>query len=274
MGKKLPFATVIVLVLWAVSTGCGGPSDTPSEKSAPASPAETPRETTADAPEPSARSTAKAELGSASIRGTVKFEGEVPKLRPVPMDSDPGCAALHTEPVPPEVLVVGEGQTLANVYVSVKAGLPEGAWPLPTEPAVLDQKGCLYVPRVLGVMVDQPLRILNSDGLMHNVHAMPKVNKSFNMAMPASLTETLEKFTKVEDMFTIKCDVHPWMKAYVAVTAHPFFSVTGENGAFEIDRLPAGTYEIEAWHEKLGTRTASVTVGEGASDTVDFTFAR
>jgi plastocyanin len=270
MKKKLPLAVLTVVVLGTVSVGCGGSSETTPTGTEPAASAEAP----AEAPATSAQPAVEAQLGSASIRGTVKFEGEVPKLRPVPMDSDPGCAAKHTEPVAPEILVVGEGQTLANVYVSVEGGLPEGTWPIPTEPAVLDQKGCLYVPHVLGVMVNQPLRILNSDGLMHNVHAMPKVNKSFNMAMPASLTETLEKFTRVEEMFTIKCDVHPWMKAYVAVSSHPFFNVTGTDGVFEIDRLPAGTYEIEAWHEKLGTRTASVTVGDGASETVDFTFAR
>lgn len=258
---------VTVLALGAGSVGCGGSSETTPSGTAPAAASET-------TPATSPQTDAEAHFGSATITGTVRYEGEVPKLRPIPMDSDPGCAAKHAEPVAPDVLVLGEGQTLANVYVSVTSGLPEGTWPVPSEPAVLDQRGCLYVPHVLGVMVHQPVRILNSDGLLHNIHAMPKINKSYNMAMPASRTEAVETFNRVEEMFTIKCDVHPWMKAYAAVSAHPFFHVTGTDGTFEIARLPAGTYEIAAWHEKLGTRTASVTVDEGASATVDFTFTK
>jgi plastocyanin len=268
--KNLVFPILTILALATASVGCGGSSETPSTGAAPAKPAATPAEPSATSRPPASAAVS----GSASIAGTVSFEGDVPKLGRVAMDADPECAAKHSEPARSEILVLGEGLTLANVYVSVTGGLPDGSWPTPSEPVVLDQQGCRYFPHVLGVMVNQPLRILNSDGLLHNVHALPKINKQFNMAMPASRAEAVETFNRVEDIFTIKCDVHPWMKAYVAVSAHPFFDVTGKDGEFRIGGLPAGTYEIEAWHEKLGTRTESVTLGEGASETLDFAFAR
>jgi len=267
--NKLAPKILIALVVAVTFVGCGGSTEEAPTATSPAAPvAKTPEVTSPGAAAPAAAT------GTASINGAVTFEGEVPKLKPVAMNADPGCAAKHSEPVAPEMLVVGEGQSLANVYIRVKGGLPDGSWPVPSEPVVLDQVGCRYTPHVLGVMVGQPLKILNSDGLLHNVHAQPKVNKQFNMAMPASRTEAIETFNKVEDIFSIKCDVHPWMKAYVAVSAHPFFDVTDTTGGFRIGDLPAGTYEIEAWHERLGTRTASVTVADGASETIEFVFTR
>jgi plastocyanin len=210
----------------------------------------------------------------ATINGTVKYQGEVPKLGPIAMDADPACAAKHKEPVPSEVLVLGEGNTLGNVFVKVRSGLPEKQWPTPKQPVVMDQKGCRYLPHVMGVMVNQPFRILNSDGILHNVHALPTVNKQFNKAMPAAVTEAVETFTKVEGKFTIKCDVHPWMGAFVEVMAHPFFDVTEKDGKYAIADLPTGTYEIEVWHEKLGTKTETVTVGATDTKTVDFILSR
>ena len=208
-----------------------------------------------------------------TVSGTVKYVGSVPKLRPIQMDADPGCAAKHKGPVQSEVLVLGDGNTMGNVFVRVSGGLPDKQWPVPSEPVVMDQHGCRYEPHVMGIMVGQDFKILNSDGLLHNVHALPKVNKTFNMAMPANRKEAVEKFSKTEDMFKIKCDVHPWMNAYIAVLDHPFFSTTGPDGKFAIKDLPAGSYEIEAWHEKLGTQTAKVTVTADGSATADFEFS-
>jgi Carboxypeptidase regulatory-like domain len=136
----------------------------------------------------------------------------------------------------------------------------------------LDQKGCQYVPHAMGIMVGQPYRILNSDGILHNIHTLPKVNASFNRAMPATSKETSTTFPKPEPIFQIKCDVHPWMSAYIGVFAHPFFSATSTDGKFTISGLDPGTYEITAWHEKLGTQTASITVGANDKKTQDFKF--
>jgi plastocyanin len=208
-----------------------------------------------------------------TITGTVKYQGKVPTLKPIAMDADPGCAAKHKTPVKSEVLVLGEGNALANVFVQIAGGLPAKTWPVASQPVVMDQLGCRYDPHVFGIMAGQELKILNSDGLLHNIHALPKVNKPFNMAMPANRTEAIEKFTKPEEMFKIKCDVHPWMNAYVAVLDHPFFDTSGTDGKFQIANLPAGTYDVVAWHEKLGQQKTKVTVTADGTATADFTFS-
>lgn len=211
-------------------------------------------------------------LAASAVTGTVTYNGKVPNLKPLDMAADPGCAAKHKGPVASDVLVLGPGSTMANVMVRVK-GPVTGAYTAPAQPAIIDQKGCHYEPHVLGVMVGQTLKLKNSDGLLHNVHALPKVNTPFNMAMPATRTEADTKFGKEEGMFLVKCDVHGWMTAYVGVFANPYFAVTGTDGKFSIANLPPGTYEIEAWHEKLGTKSGSVTVAADKPAKVDFTFA-
>jgi plastocyanin len=200
-------------------------------------------------------------LFAQAVTGTVTYEGKVPTLRPTAMDAAPECAKKHGgTAAPSELLVLGPGNSMGNVMISVK-NAPAGK--APATPVTMDQKGCQYIPHVLGVMVGQPFKILNSDGLLHNVHALPKVNPQFNEAMPATRTEAVETFTKSEGTFTIKCDVHPWMQAYVQVFPHPYFAVTKADGKFSIAGLPPGSYTLEAWHEKLGTQTAQVTVGAG-----------
>lgn len=199
-------------------------------------------------------------LLAGTITGTIRYEGHFPKLPKINMSADPVCMAKHSTEVYPEVLVLGEGNTMANVFVRVVAGLPQKNYPTPKEPAVLDQEGCMYKPHVMGVMVGQPIKVLNPDGTLHNVHAVPKINKEFNLAMPAFRKEITVSFDKPEFIIPFKCDVHPWMSAYVAVMDHPFFDVTEKDGQYTISGLPPGTYAIEAWHEKLGTQKAEVTI--------------
>lgn len=210
----------------------------------------------------------------ATITGTVTYEGKVPTLKPIAMDADPACAKKHSAPVPNEALILGTGNTMGNVIVSVVSGLPAGkTWPAPKDPVTLDQDGCTYKPHVMALMVGQPYRILNSDGILHNVHALPKINPAFNKAMPPTVKEAQVTFEKQEAFFQIKCDVHPWMSAFVGVFAHPFFAVTGPDGKFTISGLDPGTYEIEAWHEKLGTQKATVTIAAGETKSTAFTFS-
>lgn len=210
---------------------------------------------------------------ASTVNGTITFAGAVPNLKPLAMNADPACAKMHSKPVPNDMLVLGNGNSMGNILVWVSKGLPAGkTWPAPKAPAVLDQKGCQYVPHVQGIMVGQTYRILNSDGILHNVHALPKINRGFNRPMPATVKEATATFDKPEPVFQIKCDVHPWMSAWVGVFTHPFFSATGTDGKFTISGLDAGTYEITAWHERLGTQTASVTVGANETKTQDFKF--
>lgn len=211
---------------------------------------------------------------AASISGVVKYEGTAPKFKEIKMDADPLCIEKHTSAVYPQTLVLGEGNTMANVFVHVTSGLPNQAYAAPAEPVILDQKGCFYEPHVFGVMAGQMVKILNPDGTLHNVHAMSKINPEFNLAMPKFRTETTKVFDKPEFMFAFKCDVHPWMLAWGSVMSHPYFATTKQDGKFTIDNLPAGTYEVEAWHEKLGTQKSSVTLADGETKEISFTFSK
>lgn len=216
----------------------------------------------------------------AKVSGVVKWNGAAPALQTINMDSDMNCKSKHSsEKGGPksQALVLGSGNTVGNVFVRVKSGLPAGkTYDPPSTPAIITQEGCLYAPRVVGVLKGQDVKFLNHDGILHNVHALPKKNRPFNLSMPATMKEsTPKKFKDEEFMFDVKCDVHPWMLAKVAVMDHPFFAVTSADGKFEIKDLPPGTYEIEAWHEKAGTKTAKVTVpASGDPGPVSFTFSK
>ena len=213
-------------------------------------------------------------LLAATITGVIKYEGEAPKFKELKMDADPMCMAQHKDAVFPQTLALGEGNTMGNIIVSIKSGFPKKDYPLPQDAVVLDQKGCIYDPHVIGLRVGQTLKILNPDGTLHNVHAISKVNSEFNLAMPQFRKETTKVFDKAEPTpFAVKCDVHPWMTGYIAVFDHPFFQVTRTDGKFTINDLPAGTYEIAVWHEKLGTKTMTVTVTADETKTVDFAYA-
>jgi plastocyanin len=206
------------------------------------------------------------------ISGKISFEGKTPRMKKLKLEADPICVSNNEVPPAAEWLIVDESGGVKNMIVSVKEGL-SGSHNPPSEKVVLDQQGCVYRPHVLAVMAGQNVDILNNDGIMHNIHALPTINREFNKAMPKFKKKITTQFENSEKPFKIKCDVHPWMIAYIGVFDHPFFAVTGDDGTYSISGLSPGEYVIEAWHEKLGTQTATVTVGDGSA-TADFTFKK
>ena len=205
-----------------------------------------------------------------AITGVITFEGQVPAREPINMDSDPYCTKQPANST--ETVLVGGGSGLQNVFVYVKDGLGDRVFPVPSTGVVLDQKGCRYTPHVLGIQVGQTLEILSSDNTLHNVHAMPEQNREFNKAHQLAGIRHTHVFSTREVMVPFKCDVHKWMNAYVGVLDHPFYAVTDTGGRFALTGLPPGTYTIEAWHEKLGTQTQMVTIGEKQTSDISFTF--
>ncbi|HTG35724.1 MAG TPA: carboxypeptidase regulatory-like domain-containing protein [Thermoanaerobaculia bacterium] len=208
--------------------------------------------------------------GPGGIRGTVTYAGPDTD-QPISMQGDPACAGLYPEPVDSEEIILKDGK-LANVFVYVKSGLEGKSFPVPAEKRHLDQRGCLFGPHVLGVQVGQTVELANSDMTLHTVHALPASNAESNDPQPQGTPPIDRRFDKPEVMVPLRCDIHPWMVAYVGVVPHPYYAVSGEDGAFSIAKLPPGKYTLEAWHEKLGTQTRQVTVAPGRAATVDFDF--
>jgi hypothetical protein len=213
------------------------------------------------------KATPAASTAKASIRGSIKFEGDVPKLERVDLTPDPFCANHHSGAGMESAngIRVGSGGGLKDVFVQLTSGVPDEKYEVPDTPVELDQRGCTYVPHVFGIMKRQPLKILNSDATLHNIHAMPKSNKEFNLAMPNKDDVREQKFKKAEDAVLIKCDVHPWMATYAFVMEHPFYATTGDDGAFRIEgpALTDGEYGVKLWHDTLGTHEGTVTVKDG-----------
>ena len=206
-----------------------------------------------------------------TVTGRVVFEGAPPENPEVKIASDPACMRANAGGLRLETFVVKEGG-LDNVFVYVKDGLGKYYFDVPTEAVKVDQQGCRYTPHVFGARVGQPIEIANGDETMHNVHAMPRVNREFNFGQHLKGMKNTEVFTTREVMVPFACNVHPWMKAYGGIVDHPYFAVTSGGGTFELKNLPAGTYTVEAWHEKLPAQTQTVTIAEKERKQITFTF--
>ncbi|HWW92439.1 MAG TPA: hypothetical protein VN375_03660 [Vicinamibacteria bacterium] len=256
------FLALLAIGLLGAGVACGGGESPKSEASASAPAAAT---TGAVSTAASGGST-----GTASFSGKVAYEGSVPPVERVKLNADPKCAAMHKEGLERWQLRVKDGG-LADVLVYVKSGL-HGTYPSSTDPVLLDQKGCDYWPHMVVKMVGQPLVIRNSDDTLHNIHPRPQVNPEFNIGQPHQGMESKKTMDKPEIMIPVGCDVHPWMRAFISVFDHPFFTVTKEDGSFEIKGLPAGEYEVEAYHGKLKTQDLKLTVKDGEAAKLNFSF--
>jgi plastocyanin len=204
-----------------------------------------------------------------AIVGTVRFEGKIPKRRKLKITSaDKPC---HVKPIPNDDLVVSKDGKIRWAVVSIKKIDQGKSFPQadPENPFVLDQRGCRFRPHLVVVPQSQPLKILNSDGVLHNVHLHAKKNEPFNRSMPGRVKELEVTFDRSERI-RVGCDVHKWMGAWIVVTKHPYHTVTGKDGAFRLENVPPGTYTLQVWHEKLGKQEREIAVSPGADAVVDF----
>jgi len=244
----------ILVAAAVILTGCS--STPPTEKKA----AEAPPVTKVD-PATAAR-----------ITGKVRFSGKRPQRKPISMESEEDCRKMHSKTVLNEDVIIGPGGGVGNVFVHIKTGLEGKTFALVKIPVKLDQKGCMFKPRVIGVMTGQTLEIHNSDHVTHNVHPSPRENREWNQGQPAGAPPLEREFARRELMIPVKCNVHAWMRSYINVLPHPYFAVTKEDGMFEIKNLPPGEYTVEARHERFPAVEQKLTLVASGTGTVEFTF--
>ena len=210
---------------------------------------------------------------SGEIAGVIHYQGPIPKPKPIVMKQDEYCARVHTgNPAYYQDGEVNKNGTLPNAFVFITGSFKKIKFPVPRQPVTLDQQGCVYVPHVLGIMPGQKLRVVSSDLTTHNIHFLPKMNRSSNQSQTPGAAPFTRVFTHPEIMISVMCNQHPWMKAYIGVTSNPFYAVTGGTGTFDIHNVPAGVYTIEAWTATFGTQKTTVTVKPQETSQADFTF--
>jgi plastocyanin len=252
-------SALFVAALAITFTGCGGDKPAPESSTAPAG-------------APAGGGAAVDATTAGSVSGSVNLDGPAPTFKAINMSAEPFCSKAHTSAVMPEDVVTGDKGALANVVVYVKDDMSKYSFDTPKSPVTLNQQGCMYSPHVVALMAGQTIEVKNDDQTTHNIHPTPKDNREWNQSQPPGAAPLDETFARGEVAIPVKCNVHPWMKGYIAVFKHPFFAVTTKDGKFELKGLPPGTYTIEAWQEKLGVVDQQVTIGPKDSKTVSFTF--
>jgi hypothetical protein len=254
--RRTTFA--VFILAGAVACGRGSATQSPPPAASPA------------VSGPAAGASSAGPTGTARISGRIRYEGAVPS--PQPIEMAPECLKLRPEGASRAPVTVTNGN-LAEAVVYVKSGFM-GSVPPPSQPALLDQSGCMYAPASVALQIGQPLLVRNSDALAHNVHVRPNQNREINTAQPKQGMERTETFDKEETLMPVGCDIHPWMRSYVSVFAHPFFAISKADGSFEIPNLPAGEYVIEAVHPRLQPASGKATLKNGGSFTLDLVMKR
>jgi len=254
----------IALSLLVLGSACGGGGT--NKEATPG--------TTADA------GTAPPTGPTGTISGVISYNGTPPAPKKIDTTADPVCGQKSPNLSTDDTLV--KDGKLANTFIYIKDGTVDGGkkigeytWPTPTESVKLDQNGCHYAPHVLGVQVNQKLTITNSDATQHNIHPTPKLNAEWNQTQSNGAPPIEKSFGRAETLIPVKCNQHPWMKAYIGVLKHPLFAVSSDTGAFEIKGVPPGTYTVAAWREGGATgeeKTMQVTVPANGSAKADFAF--
>ena len=251
---------IILAFVGIVAASCGG-GEAPSTTPAPVDPLGAPAAgKTVD------RSTAGA------VSGSVQYTGEPGRKVRIRMNADPNCAAKHTSRVYAQDLQISEDGALHNAFVWVKSGLDDYTFQPPAEPVSLDQRGCIYTPHVLGIQAGQVLEVMNNDDTTHNINPSPSNNRDWNVSQAPASVPIQKRFARSEVMIPVKCNVHPWMKSYIGVVAHPYFTVTGSDGGYSLEGLPPGEYTVEVWHERLGAQEQKITVATGQTSALDFSY--
>jgi len=253
----------ITLSLLAFANGCGSntnkaPGDVGTNQSAAAGPYSGP---------------------TGTIAGVISFEGTPPAPKKIDTAADPVCGQKNPNLMTDDTMV--KDGKLANVFIYVKDGTVDGkkigdySWPTPSSEVQLDQNGCHYVPHVLGIMVNQKLKVTNSDATQHNIHPTPKLNPEWNQTQGNGAPPIEKSFARAEQLIPVKCNQHPWMKSYIGVMKHPLFAVSSADGAYTIANVPVGTYTVVAWREGGATgteKTMQVTVTANGTAKADYSF--
>jgi plastocyanin len=263
-------ASLVALSSLALTVGVGCP-----EEAKPTPPKPVAATTTTTAAKPATTATAApvvntkaGPLGTATIKGVVNFSGKAPEMK-VPKKRKDAEFCKTKEVKYNSVLV--DGGKLAETFVRLSNDSVKGEYPAPAKHGEIDQSDCMYSPRIQGVIAGQEIDIKNQDGTLHNVHTFKGTETWFNQAQPKG-SPSISKELEEAKVIKFTCDVHPWMRGFVVVSSHPFFAVSGKDGSFSIDKVPAGKYDVEAWHPHYGLKKASVEVADGKTAEVTFAY--